>query len=104
MLFSRRFSPEGKGVNRIEVGRATASGHFSEADYKQVRYRSSRLKIFFKTGVLKNFVKPEGLQLNYKEIPTQTFFCECSEIFWNSFFYKTPPVAASRGIHTNLRT
>ena len=98
MLLLRRFSPEGKGVNRMEVRRATTSGQFSEADYKQVRYRSSRSKIFFKIGVLINFGRLEGLQLYYKEIPTQMFSCESCEIFLNSFFYKTPPMAPSRGI------
>ena len=30
-----------------------------------------------------------------KETPTQVFSCEICEIFQNTFFYKTPPVAAS---------
>ena len=33
-----------------------------------------------------------------KETPTQVFSCEYREIFRNSFFYRTPPVAASGSI------
>ena len=66
--------------------------------------------MFFKIGVLKNFAifsgkhlcwspflinKPEGLQRYQKETPTQVCSCEYCEIFKNSFFYRTPLVAAS---------
>ena len=38
----------------------------------------------------------ESLFLLYlKETPTQVFSCEYCEIFKNSFFYRTPLVAAS---------
>ena len=50
--------------------------------------RSSRSKVFFKTGVLK---RPATLL----KTPTQVFSCEIFEIFKNTFFYRTPPVAAS---------
>ena len=35
-----------------------------------------------------NFIKKETL--------TQVLFCEICEIFKNTFFYRTPPLAASR--------
>ena len=42
------------------------------------------------------FNKVEGLMVcNFiKETPTQVFFCKHCKIFNNSFFYRTPPVAA----------
>ena len=36
-----------------------------------------------------------GLQFIKKETLVQAFFCEICEIFKNTFFYRTPPVAAS---------
>ena len=43
-------------------------------------------------GVL---LKRCGLQLYQKETLAQVFSCKYSEIFRNTFFYRTPPVAAS---------
>ena len=67
--------------------------------------RRSRFQMFFKISALKNFANFTGkqlcwslfliklqLQLYQKEAPTQVFFCE---IFKKTFFYRTPPVAAS---------
>ena len=34
-----------------------------------------------------------------KETPTQVFSCEICEIFKNTFFYRTHPVAASEQTH-----
>ena len=64
--------------------------------------------MFFQIGVLKNFAnfteKPLCWSLfliklqhfkSPKETPTQVFSYEICEIFNNTFFYKTPPVAAS---------
>ena len=50
------------------------------------KVRSSRSQMFFKIGVLKNFA-------NFT--PTQAFSCEICKIFKSTFFYRTPPVAAS---------
>ena len=66
---------------------------------------------FCKKGVLKNFAKftrkhlGQSLFLNkvagaacnviIKETLAQAFSCEFCEIFKNTFFYRTPPVAAS---------
>ena len=72
-------------------------------------YRSSWSQKFFKIGVLKNFTIFQGKHLCWsffliklqtwttllKETPTQVFSCEYCEIFRNSFFHRTPPVAAS---------
>ena len=57
--------------------------------------------MFFKIGAFKNFVnftekqRPRGLQPFLKKTPTQVFSCEICEIFKNTFFYRTPPAAAS---------
>ena len=45
--------------------------------------------------------QPEGLQLYQKETPTQVFSCEYCEILKNSFFYRTPLVAASSAAPEN---
>ena len=34
-----------------------------------------------------------------KKTPTQVLSCEYCEIFENNFFYRTPPMAASEGLH-----
>ena len=71
--------------------------------------RNSRPEVFYKTVVLTNFTKFSGkhlcqsLFLNKvvpatllkKETLAQVFSCEFCEIFKNTFFYRTPPVAAS---------
>ena len=36
-----------------------------------------------------------GLQLDYKETPTQEFSCDICKIIKNTFFHRTPPMAAS---------
>ena len=66
--------------------------------------------MLFKIDVLKNFAIFTGkhqcwslflikflinYQLYCKETPTQVFFCEICQIIKNTFFYRTPPVAAS---------
>ena len=60
--------------------------------------RSSCWKMFFKEGVLKNFAILTGkhlcLSLLHRETPTQVFSCEDCGIFKNTFFQRTPPVAA----------
>ena len=59
--------------------------------------RSSRSQMFFQMGVFKNlaiFKGKKGLQLYLKRDSTQVFSCEYCEIFKNTFFYRTPPVAA----------
>ena len=66
-------------------------------------YRSSRLQMSFKIGVLKNFAfihrkKPVlcwNLFLIKLLTPTQVLFCEYCEILKTNFFYRTPTVAAS---------
>ena len=61
--------------------------------YCPVCYRSSRPDMFCKNGVPRkykvsgNFIKEETL--------AQVFSCEFCEISKNTFFYRTPPVAAS---------
>ena len=74
-------------------------------------YRRSCSQMFFKIHVLKNFTiftekhvseqseslfdKVAGLQFFQKETPTQVFSCEYCEIFKDSFFNRTPLIAAS---------
>ena len=43
------------------------------------------------------------MQCYEEEIPTQLFTCEIWEIFKNTFFYRTSPVAASGSRHTKAR-
>ena len=69
--------------------------------------RSSRPEVFCREGVLRNFAKFTGKHLceslffnkiaglGKKETLTQVFFCEFCEISKNTFFYRTPLVAAS---------
>ena len=70
--------------------------------------RSSLSQMFFKIGVLKNFANFIGkhqcwsiflIKLQVwtllKRDFRQLFSCEISDIFKNTFFYRTPPVAAS---------
>ena len=73
-------------------------------------FRSSRPGVFCKKGVLENFIKFTGKHLcqslcnftkkeacNFIKIETlaQVFSCKFCEIFKNTFFYRTPLVAAS---------
>ena len=53
--------------------------------------------MFFKIAIFKNFAIFTGKVLRrcLRETPTQVFSCEYCEIFNNSFFYRTPPVAVS---------
>ena len=79
-----------------------------------VTVRSSHQRRSIEIGVRKNFTKftgkhlcmslffnkvaglrPSGLQIYYNETPTQVFSCEYCQIFKNSFFNRTPLVAAS---------
>ena len=71
--------------------------------------RSGRSQMIFKIDVLKDFCnihrkthalepvfdKGLGLEIFEKETPRQVFSCEYCKIFKNSFFYRTPLVAAS---------
>ena len=47
-----------------------------------------------------NIVAGLGLQLYIKETPKQVFSFEIFEIFVNTFFYRTHPVAAS--VNSNI--
>ena len=75
--------------------------------------RSNRPEVFYKKGVLRNFIKftgkhlcrspfliklPEACDFIRKETLAQVFSCEFSEISKNSFLYRTPLVAASEWI------
>ena len=44
---------------------------------------------------------PEGLQLYLEQTSTQVFSCKICEIFRNTFFYRTPPVATFETKHTH---
>ena len=66
--------------------------------------QSSRPELFCKKGVLRNFAKftgkhlPQACEFIKKESLAQVFFCEICEIYKNTFFYRTPPVAAWWGL------
>ena len=66
-------------------------------------YWISRSQMFFKIGIIKNFIiftgrhlcwSPSCQQLYSKESPTEVFFSEYCGIFKNSYFYRTPLVDA----------
>ena len=63
--------------------------------------RSSRPEVFCKKGILRNFTKFTGKHLRQtlffikKVSLAQVFSCDFCEISKNTFFCKTPPVAAS---------
>ena len=59
-----------------------------------VTLRSSRSQILFKTGVLKNFTKLTGKHL-CQSLSFNKVVGFRPEIFRNTFFYRTPLVAAS---------
>ena len=95
------------------------SKRYSEM-FRSRRNRSSRLEEFCKKGILKIsqnshentcvrvyfFKKDAGEICPFlkKETMTQFFSCESFEIFLNTFFFITPPVAASEetGLRNNL--
>ena len=62
--------------------------------------RSSRLELFCRKGVLRNFAKFKASNFIKKQAPAQVFSCEFCEISKNIVFYRTPPVAAY--CNTNL--
>ena len=71
----------------------------TDEQFLKIRIGSCRLEVFCKRGVLKNFAKftrktslPEFIK---KETQAQVFYYEFCEDFKNTFFYRTPPVAAS---------
>ena len=58
--------------------------------------RTSRPEVFCKKGVLENSrVLGQACKFIKKETLAQVFSYEFCEIFQNTFFYRTPPVAAS---------
>ena len=78
----------------------------------RLTFRSSRPEVFCKKGALRNFTKVTGKHLCQsfffnkvadlwpatllkKETLVQVFSCEISEIFKNTYHYRTPLVAAS---------
>ena len=78
--------------------------------FKSTYFWSSRLQMFFKVGVLKSYAIFTGKHLRWshfwikfqsfrpatlKVAPRKVLFCEYCKIFKNSFFHRTPPVAAS---------
>ena len=60
--------------------------------------RSSRLVVFCRKGVPRNFAKFTGKHLFqslfFNKVFLQVFFCKFCRISENTFFYRTPPVAA----------
>ena len=68
-------------------------------------FRNSHMGLFFQKGGLKNFAKltgkhlsqrcsPEACKFFKKETLAQVFSCEFCEILKDTFFYRSPPVAA----------
>ena len=74
--------------------------------------RNCRPEVFCKKGVLEisqnsqenTCVKSSGLQLYEKRDSGQVFSCEFGEISKNTFFYRTPLVAASETTHSIIHS
>ena len=70
-------------------------------------FRSSRLEVFCKKDVLRNFTKFTGIHLCQslflnkvkKKDLAQVFSCEFCKISKSTFPYRTPPVTASKHSH-----
>ena len=96
---------------RIQFWRLVTVNTLNIADWKK-RNRNSRPEVFCKKSVLRNFTKFTGKQLcqslfflkkkalacNFikKETLAQMLCCEYCEISKNTFFYRTPLLAASK--------
>ena len=68
------------------------------------KYRSSRPEVFCKKGVIGNFAKFTGKHLWQslffnKVVGLRPTFCK---IYKNTFFHRTPPVAASENSHDDI--
>ena len=86
--------------------------------FKDLQGRSSRSQVFCKNVVLENFTNLTGKHLCHNLFFNKVagpailfkkrleFFCDICEIFKNTFFYKTPQMAASvcvSVVTTNIR-
>ena len=94
--------------------------HRNSIRHSLLKLRSSRPEVFCKKGVLRNFTKFTGKHLcqslffnkvagqacNFikKETLAQVFSCEFCEISKNTFFYRTPLVAASESSKHKILT
>ena len=103
-----RYSEDGQGVFQRLVSFNTIYVLYQKS-WGMVK--SNRPEVFCEKGVSKNFAKftgkhlrqslfliklqAWGLQLYWKETLTQVFSCEFCELFNDTFFHRTPPVAAS---------
>ena len=72
--------------------------------------------MFFEIRVLKNFAIFTGRKITGKHLrwslfliklpdfrPTEVFSCDICKLFKNTFFYRTPPVAASEKKKSKLK-
>ena len=94
-----------------------------EVQLETKKLKSSRSQVVFKIGILKNFaiftgehlcwtlflMRPETFSLkacNFikKRLQHRYFLVNIVNFFKNSFFYRTPPVAASKKLFINLQT
>ena len=65
--------------------------------------RCSSKKVFLKISQYSQKNTCVGVSFYCKETPAQVFSCEYCKIFKNSFFYRTPPVAASVVCISNVK-
>ena len=104
----------GKGKNSVPQGKEKLKFVYSnhgirlktEKILQKSGYRSSRQEVFCKKSVLRNVTKftgkhkcqsrnkVAGLRLK-KETLARVFSCEFYDISKNTYFHRTPPVAAS---------
>ena len=87
---------------------------FSLVPSSRLMIRSNLSQMFFKVGVLKIslnsqkknctrvFLRPQTCFFIKKEAPAQVFSCEFCEIFNKNFFHRTPVVAASKVVESQI--
>ena len=85
----------------------TCNSHNDKLIWKCIHFRSSSAEVFCKKGVLKNFEKftrkhlcqslffNKNLQLYWKRDSGAVVFLWILRILKNTFFHRTPPMAAS---------
>ena len=88
----------------LKCNRTLQQGIWYTFGIGRIEYISRRSQMFFRIGALNKFAIFTGKHLCWSRFliklpsglkaPTQMFSCEYCKIFKNSFFYRTPSVAA----------
>ena len=100
--FSNENTPALKNI--VEKSVTTSNDYFEEIKNSRNSYqlrieRSIRSQMFFKIGVL-GVLGLKAYKFIKKRLQHSCFAVKFVKFFWKTFFYKTPPVAASELIST----